>query len=156
MRAVSTEDVLTGNAKFSFTSRPACLAIQSDCADLRRTHAHLSQSTRPSKKSTGVRDLKRYLNYTTIGRDGLLIVKLSEPLAGIRERIVVLRQVLDCLLMALHIQLNHPSCLQLKMVRYFFALDVDKAIEQVSTSCHQCTTLLKTPKTIVESRTVFS
>ncbi|CAG2213619.1 unnamed protein product [Mytilus edulis] len=30
--------------------------------------------------------------------------------------------------------------------RYFYALDMDKAIESVTSSCHQCVSLLKTPK----------
>ena len=39
------------------------------------------------------------------------------------------RHVLDGLLTALHIQLNHPSNHQFKLVvkRYLYALDVDKA-----------------------------
>ena len=131
VRATSTKDILDGNAKLPFTSRSAWLAIQSECADLRRTHAHLSQGTRPSKKTTGVRDVKRYLKYTTIGRDGL---------------------VLDGVLTALHIQLDHPTCHQMKMVihRFLFALDMDKCIEHISSTCHQCAALLKTPNTVIE------
>ena len=62
------------------------------------------------------------------------------------------RQVLDGLLTSLHIKLDHPSNNQLKSVmnRYFFALDMDKTIETVTSSCHQCAALLKTPKVSVE------
>ena len=50
------------------------------------------------------------------------------------------RQALDGLLTALHIQLSHPSCHQLKMVVkcYLFALDLDKAVSHVSDGCHSC------------------
>ena len=53
--------------------------------------------------------------------------KRNEPLVPKRECIIVPRQVLEGLLTALHIQLSHPSCLQLKAVtkRYLYALDMD-------------------------------
>ena len=52
VRAVSVDDVLQGNFLLPFTRRPAWLAVQSECPDLRRKHAHLAQGTRPSKKLT--------------------------------------------------------------------------------------------------------
>ena len=53
---------------FSFCSRSAWLAIQSECPDMRRTHAHLRQGRRPPKKITNARDVKRYLNVETSHR----------------------------------------------------------------------------------------
>ena len=149
---VSTSDILDGKIKPPFTSRPAWTAIQSECADLRRTRAHLIQGTRPSKKLTNIKDVKRYLNVATIAPDGLLVVKRPAPLAPSRECIVIPRQVLDGLLTSLHIRLDHPSCHQLKVVceRYFFALDLGKAVEKVSASCHQCASLRKVPHTKME------
>ena len=44
VRAVSVHDVLQGNVRLPFTSRPAWLAVQSECPDLRRTNAHLAQT----------------------------------------------------------------------------------------------------------------
>jgi hypothetical protein len=38
---ITTEDVLNGTVKCPFTSKSAWLSIQSECADLRRTVAHL-------------------------------------------------------------------------------------------------------------------
>lgn len=129
VRHLSAQDVLSGQENLPFTSRKTWLSIQSECADLRRTHAHLIQGTRPSKKLTNIKDVKRYLSITSISGDGLLVVKKTEPLAPSRDCIVVPRQVLDGLLTALHLRLSHPSCLQLKKVfsRYFYALDMDKA-----------------------------
>ena len=46
VQRVPIQDVLNGREKLPFTSRPAWLSIQSECADLRRTHAHLKQGTR--------------------------------------------------------------------------------------------------------------
>lgn len=147
VRLTSTEDILSGRAKLPFTSRTTWLSLQSECPDLRRTHAHLLQGTRPSKKLTNVKDVKRYLNVATIANDGLVVVKREEPLTPTREGIIVPRQVLDGLLTALHLRLNHPTGNQLKKVmgRYFYALDMEKAITRVTDGCHACAALKHTP-----------
>ena len=69
------------------------------------------------------------------------------PFQTPRERIVVPRSVLDGLLTALHIRFSHPSEYQTKRLfsRYFFALDVDKAIDSVSSACHTCQSLKAIP-----------
>ena len=124
-----------------FVNRPAWLSLQSDCPDLRRCHAHLKQGTRPSKKVTNIRDVKRYLQHCTISKDGLLVVPHQDPLIyQARERIVVPRRVLDGLLTALHIKLVHPTQFQLKQVftRYFFALDLDSTLRHLNDNCHIC------------------
>ena len=108
IRQVTATDILSGAARLPFTSRSAWLQTQQECPDLRRVHAHLTQGTRPSKKETKIKDVKRYLQDTTIGRDGLLVQR-NEPLSPARELIIVPRQVADGLLSALHIQLAHPS-----------------------------------------------
>ena len=92
-----------------FTSRSAWLDIQSECLDLRRTHAHLKQGTRPFKKLTNIKDVKRYLSSATFSKDGLLVVPRNSPLSPSRELIIVPRSVLDGLVTALHIKLDHPS-----------------------------------------------
>ncbi|KAK3715784.1 hypothetical protein QZH41_018836, partial [Actinostola sp. cb2023] len=155
IRHLSVEDILKGTSKLPFTSRAAWQSIQAECADLRRTHAHLTQGTRPSKKLTNIKDIKRYLNVATIASDGLLLVQGNEPLSPPRQRIIVPRQVLEGLLTALHIKLQHPSSHQLRSAanRYFFALDMDKAIDHVTKSCHPCAALKKTPKSLIEQST---
>ena len=50
MQRVTTADITSGKPRLPFTSRPAWLGIQADCQDLRRTHLHLIQGTRPSKR----------------------------------------------------------------------------------------------------------
>ena len=144
VRAVSVQDILQGSARLPFTSRPAWLAVQSECADLRRTHAHLVQGTRPSKKLTNTKDVKRYLQVASIPHDGLLVVQSQEPLLA-----------LDGLLAALHIQLSHRSCHQLKMVvkRYLFALHLDKAVSRVSDGCHSCPALRNSPPARIDQST---
>ena len=58
----SVQSILSGTANLPFTSRAAWLALQAECLDLRRTHAHLTEGARPSKKLTNIKDVKRYLN----------------------------------------------------------------------------------------------
>ena len=84
VRAVSGQDILQGNVRLPFTSRPAWVAVQSEYPDLRRTHAHLVQGTRPSKKLTNIKDVKRYLQVASVADDGLLVVRRHEPLSPSR------------------------------------------------------------------------
>ena len=155
VRSISVKDILSGSVKLPFTSRSAWLSTQQECPDLRRTHSHLIQGTRPSKKLTNVKDVKRYLHVASIGKDGLLVVKRNEPFTPSRECIIIPRSVLPGLLTALHIKLEHPSSYQLKQVahRYFYALDMDSTIEDVTTSCHQCSSMKKIPHTLIEQST---
>ena len=148
VRTTNVDAVLEGSVHMPFTSRAAWQATQQDCSDLRRTHAHLSQGTHPSKKETNLRDIKRYLKDVIIAADGLLVVRDSQPFQPIRERIVVPRSVLSGLLTALHIRFHHPSKYQTKRLfnRYFFALDTNKAIETLTSSCHHCQSLKAIPR----------
>lgn len=147
VREISVSDITEGSVQMPFTSRVAWIATQHDCADLRRVHSHLSQGTRPSKKATKIPDVKRYLNVASIASDGLLVVKNTQPFTPLNDRIIIPRSVLDGFLTALHIRFNHPSTYQLKKLfsRYFFALDLDKALSCVSASCHHCVSLKSFP-----------
>lgn len=150
--SISVEDIVSGSARLPFTSRSAWLSTQAECPDLRRVRAHLKQGTRPSKKLTNIKDVKRYLTTSTLARDGVVVVRQDVPFAPSRELIVVPRQVLDGLLTAIHLKLSHPSKNQLKVVvrRSFFALDLDSTIERVTDMCHVCASLKKVPTTLTE------
>ena len=115
----------------------------------------LTQGTRPSKKATNVRDVKRYLQVASIANDGLLVARRVQPLTSARECIIVPRQVVSGLLTALHIQLQHPTRHQLRMViqRHFYALDLDKVIDQVTSACHHCASLSHVPQPLLEQST---
>lgn len=150
VRNLSVKDVMEGSARMPFTSRAAWLATQRECPDLRRTHSYLTQGTRPSKKMTKIPDVKRYLRLLNIASDGLLIVKDDKPFLPTLERMVVPRSVLDGLLTALHLRFTHPSSHQLKQIfnRYFFALDIDNAVQTVSSACHHCASLKSIPQAL--------
>ena len=85
----SVDDILSGRSKLPFTSRSAWIAAQRDDQDLRRVYAHLSQGTRPSRKDTNIRNVKRYLQCVTIASDGLLVVKRFDQPTSPPEAIVV-------------------------------------------------------------------
>ena len=91
VRHSSLQNILSGDERLPFISRTAWLTIQSECADLRRTHAHLQQGTRPSKNVSNVKDVKRYLNVATIAKYGLLVVKRGETPVPSCECIIVPR-----------------------------------------------------------------
>jgi len=148
VRGVSVLDVLNGSMKMPFTSRIAWLDTQRDCPDLRRTHAYLSQGTRPSKKLTNIPDVKRYIRAVTIASDGLLVVRQDRPFLPTQQRIVVPRDILCGFLTALHMRFNHPTTHQMTQLfnRYFFALDLERAVKLTHQSCHQCQSLLSIPK----------
>ena len=152
VRSVKVDDILNDTAHLPFTTRSSWREIQNECPDLRRVHSHLKQGTRPSKKLTKIKDVKRYLQSATISKDGLLIVKQSEPFSTDREQIIVPRTVLNGLLTALHVKLDHPTKHQLDLAvrRHFFALDLTKAVELVTESCHTCASIKKLPKTLVK------
>ena len=56
---------------------------------------------------------------------------------------------------ALHVKLAHPTSYQLKKAaqRYIYALDLDRAIESVTESCHMCASIKKVPWHIEEQST---
>ncbi|XP_067660624.1 uncharacterized protein [Haliotis asinina] len=155
VRSTSVEDIVSGKVRLPFMTRTTWRSLQSECGDLRRTHAHLLQGTRPSKKLTNIKDIKRYLAVATIAKDGLLVVRYADPLQPPRECIIIPRQIVDGVITALHLKLNHPSAYQLKKVlhRYFYALDFDKTIERISSTCHQCAALKQAPVVTLEQST---
>ena len=152
IRSVHIQDIIDNMTRLPFTTRSAWVDIQSECPDLRRTRAHLKQGTRPSKKLTNIKDVKRYISVSSIAKDNLLIVHRHDPLVPSTKLIIVPRSVLDGLVTALHIKLNHPSKHQLQLVmrRHFFALDLNKAIDRVSDSCHTRVSFKTLPNTLVK------
>ena len=68
-----------------------------------------------------------------------------------KELIIVPRAVLHGLVTALDLKLDHPSKhqFQLVMKRHFYALDITIAVDQVTDSCHVCSSLQKFPDSLV-------
>ena len=158
LSTVSLSDLMSGAAVPPFSNRPAWLSLQSDCSELRRTHAHLIQGTRPSRKVTNTKNIKRYFNVATISHDGLIVVRKDEPLAPSRELIVGPQLMLPGLFTAMHINLDHPSAHHLKQVvdHKFFALNMTDGIKEVTEYCHTCASLKAIPKCLVIQTTTDS
>ena len=151
VRSVHVQDTIDNQTRLPFTTRSAWLAIQTDCPDLRRTHAHLKQGTHSSKKTTNIKDVKRYLSVASVARDGMLVVRRNDPLVPSIELIIVPRSFLHGLVTVLHIKLDHPSRHQLELVmKRHNALDLTKAIERTYNSCHTCLSLQKFPDSLVK------
>ena len=62
-----------------YTNKNAWQQAQHDSQSLKRVHAHLTQGTLPSKKAKHIRDVKHYLNISSIDNNGLLVVKKPDP-----------------------------------------------------------------------------
>ena len=153
--SVSTADILSGSATLPFVNRKAWAKTQSESYDLRRTRAHLTQGTRPSNKETSIKAVKQYLNRVTLASDGLIVFNRTDPFSPPRECIVVPRDILHGLVMALHLRLGHPSTNEMSKVfkRYFWAIGMDEAISSCASSCHQCVSLKKTPRALFTQST---
>ena len=85
-----------------------------------------------------------------VSPDGLLIHRVAQPLIKV-DQIVVPQNVIDGILTALHLKLQHPTAYQLMKAfsRYFFTLNLEKSVSAVSKSCHQCTSIKDVPKSLI-------
>ena len=147
VRACTVKEVLDSTCSVPFSSRSGWHEMQVSDDSLRRACAHLKQGTTPSRKSTNIHDVKRYLQVARISRDGLLIVLSHSPMIGKVEKIVVPRDYLHGLLECLHLKLQHPSKSQLRQVfnRAYYALGLDDALDAVMKNCHACLALSDMP-----------
>ena len=144
-------DVISGSAAMPFTSFLARKSAQHDCPVLRRAYSHLTQGTRPAKKKRNIKDLKRYLQVSTVNSDGLLVVAKDNPFIGPTALIIVPTQILPGLLTAMHIYFKHASKCQLTKLftRYFYGLNLDAVATNVLSACETCNALKNVPKELV-------
>jgi hypothetical protein len=152
---LTVSDIIDGRSSMPFMSPAAWKMAQQDCPALRRVYSHLSQGTRPGHKDNNIRDVKRYLRFCTIGKDGILIVRKEMPFATARDLIVIPSRALSGLLSALHLRLQHATKTQLVKIfhRYFYALNADAEIANTCELCPQCAAMLHLPREIEEFTT---
>ena len=156
VRAISISDIKNGSANLPYTNRKAWLVTQAECPDLRRVKAQLLQGTQTNNKRKGsIKNIKRYLNSVSIAKDGLLVVNKTDPLALTREKIVVPEGIINGLITAIHVKLDHPSANELFSImdRHFFAMNLREAVESTLTNCHLCQSLKKIPKSLLPQST---
>ena len=150
VQEISVSDILSGKCPIPYTTRNTWIQAQQECPDLQVVYRLLKDGRVPSKKKKGLTNVKKYLQHcklSTSPPDGLIIVMQEKALTPSRQRIVVPKSVLDGLLTALHLQLNHPSKHQLKQIfaRGFFALNSEIAINNTVEGCHTCASLKSVP-----------
>ena len=151
--AVTLADIEAGKVRMPFTNPTAWLETQSECKDLRQVKFYLDLGSSPPRKMKGAKDIRRYLSAKVlINSKGLLVVREAEPLKAVHDRVVVPRPVIVGFLTSLHIQCGHPTAYQMKKVfsRYFFALDIDKYMDETTAACYQCAAIRDIPKSLVK------
>ena len=148
--SVEVSDVLSGKTKMPFLNNVAWKSAQHDCKDLRRTYAHLSNGTRPSRKAKNIRDVRRYLQVASLSNSGLIVRRIHDPYVLQKDLIVVPKDILPGLITALHLHFNHASKHQLSQVfgRYFYGINSDTIIQSIVNSCSHCNSLAQLPKEI--------
>ena len=152
VRPVHIKDVLDGVSRMPFLNKHAWRSAQQECHELRRTVAHLRAGTRPSRKTRGMRNVKRYLNLASIDESGLLVIRKPDPYLHQRKLIVVPKDILPGTLHALHLHFTHCTETQLQKLfhRYFYCIGSDNVIKTVVENCHQCTSMKKVPTELFE------
>lgn len=90
----TVSQVQSANMPLPYTNRPAWLAIQKECPDLRKTHSLLNAGTSLGKKATHQGDIKRYLRVAIIAKDDLLVVVRQSAFQNTTECIIVPQKVL--------------------------------------------------------------
>lgn len=158
IRSCTVKEVLESTVPVPYNTRSGWLKLQLSDDSLRRACAHMKQGTKPSRKCSGIKDVKRYLQTAKVANDGLLVVPEYIPSVGRVERIVVPEVYLHGLLECLHLKLNHPSKSQLKkvFVRAFYALNLDSALEVTARCCHTCVSLSDMPNRFLQQSSTTS
>lgn len=152
INVVNVSDILSGNAKMPFLNSVAWKSAQHDCPDLRRTFAHLSNGTRPSRKAKNLKNVRRYLQVASINNAGLLIHRVHDPFVHQKDLIIVPKSIVPGLLTALHLHFSHATKNQLSQLfnRHFYAIGTDSTVKLVVDNCSHCNSLKFLPKEIVE------
>ena len=114
---------------------------------------YIENGTLPGKRGRNLRRVKRYMSSKVVlSTEGALVLHDIEPFSPVTEKIVVPQKVIYGILTVLHLRLEHPTNLQLSKIfsRYFFALNLDKAVALCSKSCHECAALKPLPLALRE------
>ena len=151
VHAVTVSHVMSGSISMPYKNTSAWKSAQHQCPDLRRAYAHLTQGTRPLRKSRNLRQLRRYLNVATVDRQGLIVVSKTDLFIVIRNLIVVPASILPGLLTAVHLRFQHASKSHLTQLfnRLFFAIKSAPAIQHVVDNCEQYNSVKKIPYELI-------
>ena len=164
VRGVTVKDILAGHCPIPYATRNTWIQAQQECRELKQVYSLLRDGRKVKKpgRSQSEKDststVKRYMRkckLSTSPADGLIIVPQEDLLKPARQRIVVPAGVLEGLLTALHLLLEHATKNQLQQVfnRGYYALDTNEAIKLTVDSCHTCASLEKVPAQFIQQST---
>ena len=161
IRQLTIDDINTGKSIMPMTQRKVWRNIQKrDGVHKKLNELIQTQQLPEQKKRKGdFTKLKLLHNLYTTGKlfidtDDLILVKT--PQGRISNAVISVPPSLFYGLMnALHIKLQHPSKGQLISLvqRYFYTPGWRSVIEEVTSQCHQCSTLRQLPKILLEDTT---
>lgn len=133
VRHITTQDVLSGKVKHSFTvvwtrwmpniQRALAQSSLQRYASLQEAYQHKICKEIPLQRNTCS---ERFIGCQTL------------PFITLQECIIVPRQILGGSFTSFQIKLDHPSCHQGKSVIncYFYAFDLEKSVETVTNTFH--------------------
>ena len=104
-------------------------------------------------------DIRQYCRDATVAKDGLLVVKASpDAFSGnvSRQRIVIPKTLAPSLLYHLHNHCQeHPlkSQQKAKFQRQFYAIGLDKHLENLYKHCYSCSVIVKLPRETIQNET---
>lgn len=104
-------------------------------------------SKKPGKPNA---DARKFVSQANLSHDGLLVVQRAIPFSTDKEeRIVVPSSYVPTIVRQMHNENSHPSKSQLKHLfdKYFFAVGVNRCIDEFYEKCHLCCALKKLPVT---------
>ena len=147
-----------------FASRPAWRQAQMQNQACQLAKHFLTTGKPPPKaigKNTGElwNDIRQYCRDVSVAKDGLLIVKAKpEELSGnvAREKIVIPKTLAPSLLYHLHNHYQeHPlkSQQKAKFQRQFYAIGLDKHLDNMYKNCYKCSIIIKLPKETIKNET---
>ena len=148
VRSLTVDDVEKGHVKMPFCNKAAWRETQQQDPDLKRTFSQLSAGTRPGKKEKNLKNVRKYLQIASLSNDGTLVHRKPNLYGKDFELVIIPQSLVDGLVAALHLRFGHPFKSQLKKIfeRYFYALDVEKIIDDCTESCSLCRSLKKIPR----------
>ena len=128
-------------------SRKAWRDIQESDKDCRTVFKLKTTGDLPIKKKTN--PVINRLFKECVVEDGLLVVRMFDKhLMKEVGRVVVPPNLLDSILTAIHLRLQHPTAYQMQIIfdKYFFSVGVKQTIDNLISNCYICLGLKKFPK----------
>ena len=127
--------------------------MQMSSPNLKRAAALLESGKIPHRKEKSLSDVKSYLRFCTLNKDGLVVAKATDKILPFQtnkpSRIVIPREFAYSYITILHRKFEHPSCYQMLKCfnQQFFTLDAAQVIKRVTENCeYPCQAMRTIPR----------